>query len=257
MSELLPAQSEAIRPRAVGRGDDKPKVGEWYWITVNEDCDGQKTKKAVDLLFCVQKLASNHVTFVRSIRNGSESWVQIRYRDLAAQTRPEPNWKDCIQKEIEQRKLELQEAIKALSDAVAAQDLLPEQSQAPVDSLLPTRTRYSPEERKKALIKLKDKDFPRLHGAVEGITMEITARHRDLVLPFKIEGKRMKLAVEKVDERLFALELYAGLFQKCKQIRKGKEADRETDGGAKSKIPSIVHSGDLEAQTTAGSYEDC
>jgi hypothetical protein len=99
--------------------------------------------------------------------------------------------------------------------------------QAPA-SMLPSLTRISPEEHKKNLLKLKKTDFPAMEKRIEEITQHLTALHRDLILPMRAETDRMKEAMEGVDKRLFALELYAGLFQHCKQIREGEPAPADT-----------------------------
>lgn len=188
-------------------------------------------KRIEDRLMCVTHLASNHVVFTESSSHGGTSSKRVRYRDLPTEARPEPNWQAVINKRIEDKKAELQNAVKLMTDSLVKVNLIEEQAsdvpQAPT-SMLPTLTRVSPEEHKKKLLKLKEKDFPAMAKQVEQITQELTAYHRDLTLPMRAETDRMTKAMKGVDKRLFALELYAGLFQKCKQIKDGEPAAPDT-----------------------------
>jgi len=240
----LPAKPES-RASRINQPDNTPKIGDWYWVRVGEDEEdevdaddgpfedqdlteaGKRVKKTKEFLFCVRHLASNHVQFARCTPSGSESWTSVRYRDLLRLTRIEPNWKQIKDTEIEGKKLELQDAIKALADSVHNAGLISQQQEGGA-SMLPARIRVSPEDSKKALLKLKEKTIPEHHKNVERITQEIAALHRDMVLPMKIQSARLEKTVEHVDERLFALELYAGLWQQCHVVAKGDPAPADT-----------------------------
>jgi len=221
----LPVKPE-VRPSNAGQPNNIPKIGDWYWVKCSENEEGEETKKEVEYLFCVRHLASNHVVFARCTPEGGQSWAQIRYRDLLAFTRLEPNWKQFKEARIEEKKLELKEAIKALSDICAGAGLIAQENEGA--SMLPAKIRVSPEQSKKTLTRIKAKTIPEHHKTVERITQEITTLYRDLVLPMRVQSERLEKTVESVDERLFALELYAGLFQKVKQISKGNPAPKET-----------------------------
>lgn len=214
---------------------DGPARGSFWWVKVTESEYDEKKKKHVEVtrerLMCVSHLASNHIVFSESSVHGGSNEVRVRYRDLADLARPEREWKKVIERQIEEKKVELQEAVKQMTDALVSVNLIDaEGSDAPEapTSLLPTLTRVSPEEHKRKLQALKKDGFPAMEKHIEEITQYIVALHRDLVLPMKAETERMKKGMKKVDQRLFALELYAGLFQKCKQIREGEPAPPET-----------------------------
>jgi hypothetical protein len=235
MSEIdLPAKSD--RPQRIDQ-NNLPKIGEWFWVTcddwdevthwVNGVAKGGRGKKTREVLMCVAHLASNHVKFKCTSPGGGTSEERVRYRELLALTRPEPKWKEIIQTKIVGKQAELQQAIMAMADSVRQADLLPKETQAS-DSLLPSTTRFAPEDSKRRLIKLRDKTFPAAQRDVEQITQEMVALHKGLVLPMLIEGKRMAKAVEGVEDRLFVLELYAGICEEAKCIREGEAAAEET-----------------------------
>jgi hypothetical protein len=221
MSESLPDKQQ--KPLRFTR-DDLPKRGEWYWVTYQESWGN---KKKVTELMCVKGLGSNHVKFTRSSVGGGTDTEWIHFKDLFQSIKPEPNWKAVIEKEIEEKKAELKEAVSLLADKVHQADMLPEDSGAPA-SMLPSTSRVDPKVRKKALLHLRDKALPEAQKSVENITKELVALHSDLVLPMMVECKRMLKIKDKIEDRLFVLELYAGLGEEAVQIAKGKVPDPDT-----------------------------
>lgn len=214
----------------------EPKLGEWYWVDtedweeptswINGQAVDGKGKKTTKRLLCVTHLASNHVVFSKCDHDGYDCGWRVRYKDLEAITTLEPQWQAILQCEINAKQIELKAAVEALCDTVRNVGLLPDPKAPP--TLLPAITRRDPEVHKRELIALKEKQFPEAEKRVEHITKQITALHKCLYLPFKSEAERMAKAVSKVDDRLFVLELYAGLFQSCKQIAQGQAPEANT-----------------------------
>jgi hypothetical protein len=176
---------------------------------------------------CVEHIGSNYVEFTRSQDNGCYHTEKIHTRVLLASIKHEPNWKEIINKEIEEKQKELQQAIRELADKVHPTNLLPED--VPVtETMLPSTTRQDPKRAKAALVKLKEKHLPKAKEEVEGIMKDLVALQRDLVLPMMIECDRMTNIGDKINERLFVLELYAGLGEGSKVIKEGEPAPIET-----------------------------
>lgn len=216
MSELVPSVPAANASK-IDAKDNRPKIGEYFWVK----CDDGEER-----LMSVYHIASNHVEFYKASYGGGYWCENIRYRDLMKVTRPELNFRAVLDQQIAEKRLELAAAVRALADAVKGADLIPEQNVEP--TLLPSTTRFSPESAKKSLIRLRDKKLPKLQKNIEEITQAITLLHRDQCLPMIAETARMKKATAGIENRLFALELYAGLWQKIKQIGQGKAAPEET-----------------------------
>lgn len=227
MSELPDKQQKPIRFSR----SDLPKRGEWYWVTYGEEeWDEQKqkhVKKEVTHLMCVAHLGSNHVIFRRADSNGGTWGEIIHFRVLLQSIKAEPNWQAILDKEIEAKQKELRDAVRFLADSVQKADMLPEDTEVQ-GSTLPSTSRVDPEERKKALIHLRDKDLPEAEERIEQITKEMVALQRDLVLPTLIESDRLSDISDHIKDRLFVLELYAGIGEKAERIGSGKPADPET-----------------------------
>ncbi len=234
--------TELVQQRATfkSQGVPKPKLGEWYWVMceqwetptswVNGKVVDGKNRKDVEVLMCVHHLASNHVVF--ALHHPTERYTDhelVRHRDLAAKTRREEDWKAIIQRRIEAKQLELSGAIKLMAEKVSDVGLIPKELDAPAEeTLLPSVIRRDPNESKQELLKLKDKTFPECQKYVAYLTQHIVSMQKDMMLPMFAEGERMEKAVETVKDRLFALEMYAGLCETAKVIRKGEPAPIDT-----------------------------
>lgn len=225
--EHLPVKPQG-RASKIDAKEDRPKIGEFYWVKCTNkdgDEDGEGSGE-YEILMSVYHLASNHVSFRKSWMHGGYTTMRVRYRDLMKETRIENNWRAILEEQIEAKRIELAAAVRSLADSVKGADLLPDENAVP--TLLPAVTRRSPEEAKKYLIRLRDKKLPALKEDIEQITQAITALHRDQCLPMFAETDRMTDATGAIEDRLFALELYAGLWQSIKQIGTGKPAPDET-----------------------------
>lgn len=232
MSNLVPID----KPTRISR-DTLPRIGDYYWVTqddwdevtcwTNGRATAGKGKKTKEVLMCVAKLASNHVEFHCASVGGGYSHERVRYRDLFALTRLEPNWKDVIQQKIDQKQLEMKTALIAMADVLSVADLLPSETAA-TETMLPSTVRRDPKEAKAALIKLKKTTFPAAQAKVDHIVKEMVSLQRGLFLPMLIAGKRMELQVDTVESRLFVLELYAGIGEDAKEICQGEPASTET-----------------------------
>lgn len=206
--------------RAVPFGkDDLPKRGEWFWVR-----DSEKDDKPA--LMCVEHIGSNFVRFTAAHGSGGSFDHTTHHRDLLKLTVPEPKWKEILERRSLNKQKELADAVHRLADKVKAADLLPAEGQAP--SMLPSTTRVDPKRKKYALLTLKNKTLPAAEKAVDQIIKEMVAIQRDLVMPMLIECKRMCGLKDKIEDRLFVLELYAGIGEAAEQIGEGEPAPPET-----------------------------
>lgn len=224
MSDLLPAK--APRPTAINAPENLPRLGEWFWIKYTPY--GEKKTKLVEVLSCVIHVASNHIVFGWSDdERSSVHRVRMPFDELMEYSRPEPNWREVLQKKIADKQGELQAAVMALADACRNASVIDDVQAAP-STMLPAVTRNSPKEHKARLLALRDKTLPGIQKDIEKITKEMVALQKDLYLPERAQADKLIKATKRIDERLFALEIYAGLWEGIKQIAKGNPAPEET-----------------------------
>lgn len=223
---------------STGRPDQLPKLGEWYWVLCDEYeeptswrngkvIDG-RGKKNVEVLMCVYHIASNHIEFRVYQGDNNYTYEHVMLWDLTAKVRPENKWKEIIQSRIDEKQVEIQCAVKALGDIVRAGGLIQDDVPSSQTGLVPAVMRRDPKEVKKSLQKIKDKSFPEAQKGLESLMCEMVSLQKCFALPVKAEGERMQKAVEHVDERMFVLELYAGICEECTLVRDGAPAPIET-----------------------------
>jgi hypothetical protein len=216
MNETLPAKVGGEQARRLTR-DDLPKRGEFFWVKFSD-----WNKKVLRELMCVESVGSNHIKFAND-----DYTVRVRHRDLAEDTEQELRWREVLQEKIDAKQAELQVAIRALADSMNKADLLPSEVET-TPTLLPSTSRRSPTETKKSLIKLKEETLPAATKQVEQITQEMVKLHKMFYQPQLIEANVLKAAAQGINDRLFVLELYAGMWENIKTLREGKPADKET-----------------------------
>lgn len=216
--------------------DDLPKRGEFYWVKFipngSDDPATRDEKQVAEDLFCVTHIASNHVEFTFIVpysdgRDTARSQVRYRFRDLPDQIRPAPDWKAVLEKRFTEKQAELREAVMALADKCSSAGLIGSEEASPVETLAVATQRHSPKEIKDKLTRLKSHTLPAAKKRVDRITTEMIAIQKMIIMPERAAFEYLTKAMGTVDERLFALELYAGLLEEVIQIRKGTPADPE------------------------------
>jgi len=204
--------------------DDLPKLGSWHWCRFNHD-----DEKPIEELCCVTHIGSN---FVRTeFYTGSDRHTSghlWKFDEWLENTRPEPNWRQIMQQRSNDTQRELQAAVQKLVQDCQSAHLVASQNESPIETLALTTSRTSPEEMKSKLIALKNETFPQGEKRVEALTQRLVGIQKSFCLAERAQVDKMNKALSIVDERLFALELYAGLIESVKQIRDGKPADAET-----------------------------
>lgn len=220
MSDLAKT-NQPIRSKA----DDLPKLGEWAWVKVEADDDKLEREE----LACCTHVGSNYAQFdYIEVNSHGDDWtvcLKVHHNELIADVRPEPNWKAILQARIDQKEIELREAVNCISELCAAADL---GTHGPEASLLPSTQRRDIGEYGRQLVNIKEKAFPDSRKNIERITAGMVALHKMLIMPQRAQADFLNGAVLEVDQRLFALELYAGLAEKVKQIKDGAPAPAET-----------------------------
>lgn len=214
-------------------GREQVKLGEWRWVQcddwkevtkwVNGQAVGGKGHKMTERLMCAFHLASNHVKFHQSYPGGGDCIEDVRYRDIEAKTRLEPNWQAELQKQIAAKQLELSAAINTMIDLVKSADLLNESNEPP--TLLPSTVRRDPVAMKAELLRLKKISYPAAQANVETVTKEMVALNRDMCLSFKaVSGPhgRSRENCRQAPVRARNLRRYRGRF--------GADSRRQTGG---------------------------
>jgi hypothetical protein len=231
-------QVDGVRPEELHTEDpEAPQVGRWYWVKPEEE--GEKSEEVLEggdeeeegkkkeaprrYIACVTKLGSNYVelTYIKRghirIRNDI-FWSLCEFiHDADALLRGEA---DRCQREIR----ELLEEVKlltaklgvttglALLGAEASATSLTLASNVPVDTY------------KAALVKAKEETLPAIFKKIEAKSEEFRTWLSAQIIPMKAESEKLEPAIERVEDRIFSVELYAGLCEEVELIKDGSPA---------------------------------
>ena len=198
-------------------GNDGPALGEWYWIT-NKD----KRK-----LVCISTIGSN---FVEVSYIGKYTATQrFAYEDFLDCSEREYNADEVISEEVNRRQEQVQSLMGAVADLTARLAVTPREQlsepQPETQSLsLVSGSGQNLNEYKADLIKAKKKTLPDLFKDIENSHEEMAVWMKARTLPLKIKAESMKEVIDRIEDRIFNIELYAGLTEKVGQFAEGEPA---------------------------------
>jgi len=186
--------------------DDKVRLGQWYWLKLEDD------GKPIDpYLVCVMHIGSNYVEV--KAPNG-KGW-RIHDTDFPKECTREKNYRGVIDRFVLKHKNEVQRLLLEIKELTHNLGVSPTTGIEQEESTRALSTRNSSEQDmkkyKKALIKAKDKTLPDLFEQVETENKRLATWLGADVLTVKAQLGNMERYVEVVEERIFHVELYAGL----------------------------------------------
>ena len=201
-------------------GDDKPRLGQWYWKQT-EDRDEDDDE---EWLGCVVHVGTNYVAL-----EGVEPryTTRVHLDEFYKICRREADPEAYVNGKVAHYRTRSRQLLGEIADLTARLSVSPRASlQGSGEQALAVCGDGRPvEEYKKALILAKETTLPDLFKAVEEAN-ELMARWMKAGLfPLKAEAAFLKGAMENVEDRIFSVELYAGLVEQVEKVRKGKPAE--------------------------------
>lgn len=194
--------------------DDDAKLAQWYWVTDDDE----------EWLGCVTHLGSNY-TEITSIDG---STVRVHVDQFHSECRLEPDASRVIQQNIHGQKEEvrrLMAEVEALTArlGVGSSAALPS-GESEGHALAKLDTNVDVGAYKTALIKAKDQELPELFKEIEDANRSLAKWMKAETLPMRAQVKQMKGALDLIENRIFNVELYAGLTEEVELIVDGEPA---------------------------------
>ncbi len=242
----------ATRPeqRTSENNKDAPVRGRWYAVRNGHGDDGdddveessddeliRQIKEESDVstkeggwLGCVTHVGSNYVQIEGPADNGSTYVTRIHYDNF---------WKRCVLVEdpdpiIDGKILHYQAETRRLMQEVRAVTaklgVAPRHEITEGDSevkAISIRSSEPVEAYKKALVTAKDKTLPDLFKQIEASNEMMSTWMKAKIIPLKAEAEALTDTVDLVKDRIFNVELYAGLVEKVVRVRDGAAADND------------------------------
>jgi hypothetical protein len=197
-----------------------PKVGRWFWVTT-KDHDDVETR----WLGCVVHVGSNYA----ELEDVGGSSTRVHEDEWDETCELEPNAKAVIAEHVRSHQIEcnrLMSEVQAITRrlAVAPNRVLgaapvPEAKALAVYGKAEDLGKY-----KKALSKAKEKELPELFAAIEAQNKMLGRWLKAELIPLKAEADAMRPAIDAIEDRIFSVELYAGLSEEVALVKDGEAA---------------------------------
>jgi hypothetical protein len=230
---LVDKPSETKRTENLARA---PEVGDWYWLKVEEsdgwddDNDAPLNPRIVERLTCVMHVGSNYVELT-AVSHHDTTW-RVHENEFDDECTYEPDPQMYINQKIalHQGKVnELLDNVKQLTARLGVtRAALPEgEVEESTRALAVAHGTERIQEHKKALIKAKEETLPDLFKKIEEEHKELAMWMKGGLLPHRARAAKLKDETSAIEDRIFTVELYAGLIEEIEQIKKGDPAHND------------------------------
>lgn len=153
--------------------------------------------------------------------------VRVHFDNFEDTCTPEPNAAAVIAAEVEKHRVVTLRLMEEVKDLVARLHLTtgPALSAGDDTAALVVGTGLGPvHEYKAALIKAKEVDLPALFKKIEASNKMMASWMKAQLIPLGGEVERLQRSMDQINDRIFNVELYAGLTETVVQISDGKPA---------------------------------
>lgn len=207
-----------------GPDPDAPTVGRWYWVK-----DEEPVKDAHPYLACVVHVGSNYAEVHGAGDHGYQE--RIHFDNFWARCTPEASPDRVIAKEVFSRQTQVIGLMRQVHEITARLAITPGpalSSGSETQALALRKSDQPVDEYKAALVKAKDVELPALFKEIESTNSSLAKWMKASLIPLKAQADALNPVIDKIKERIFSVELYAGLVEEVAQVRDGEPAALET-----------------------------
>ena len=239
--DITPGNELAKKARLQsGGGYEPPAVGSWHWVEADVELDEyepakpgevlrHKTKREPVLMY-VEEVYSNHVRFYRHGEDGHGFYEQIAHHEILARSHPEPAWREHILKDMEDVQLAIREKTAALLEDAIKKNALPPTGQdaAPSASGLELSLRVVAPAKQKADLMSVQANLRETQKEIAELAKEYAGLCKNLVGGEMAVMHRTADSLKVLEDKIFVVEVYAGLQEHVRQIAEGQPAPSDT-----------------------------
>lgn len=222
-TELVSTTSRIIREESLDR---EIEVGQWYWVT-SENSKG----KNYEWLGCIVHIGSNYVQIQGIEREYmSCTYVRVHLDQFEQCCRPETNVQDIIQLEIEKNRIQVENLMNKIRQITAGLAITPKaqlQDGGETQALAVRGNSQPVDEYKKDLVKAKDKLLPKIFEQIKHANERMAGWMKAPLIPLKAQAESLTGVTKLIENRIFNVEIYAGLIEEIVCIQEGIPASIE------------------------------
>lgn len=204
----------------------EPRVGRWYWrntVSYEYDDNDNRVESVVPEFCCVIYLGSNYA-LVENIEGGKE---RVAFEEWDTTCRFESNPDRVIDEALSQRKESVHALMARIREVTARLALASsrELNGKPEVQTLALRTEQPMDEYKAALIKAQQETLPDLFNEVKAQQRELATWMSAKLIPLKAQAESLQDIMHEIKQRIFNVELYAGIVEEIVQVKDGAPAE--------------------------------
>jgi hypothetical protein len=213
----------------VENNDGVARLGKWYWVS--ENVKGKPSKDA-KWLGCVTHVGTNYVEIKGPSDDARSTRVtRVHFDSFWTWCSEEKDPDAIIDHQISARQEEtrqLMEEIRGLTArlGVTQRQALEDGGSSDVKALS-IRTSEPVNKYKKDLVKAAEKTLPDLFEQIKKSNEMMATWMQVKLMPLEAEANGLKGSIGLVKDRIFSVQLYAGLVEEAEKVRDGAPADND------------------------------
>jgi hypothetical protein len=230
-TDIIPFRAKDLKE--VPNDDGRAALGKWYWV--HEEEDGEPAKGAdAKWLGCVTRVGTNFVEIKGPTDHGRGTRVtRVHFDNFWQWCEPVDGAEadEIIDGNIaryQEQTRGLMEEVRGLTARLGVtQRQALEDGTNPEAKALSIRSSEPVEKYKKDLVKAKEKTLPDLFEKIKTSNEMMATWMQVKLTPLEAEADSLKGTVGLVKDRIFSVELYAGLVEEAKLVREGTPAPND------------------------------
>lgn len=214
---------ETARTETLPDSEAQLEIGQWYWVT--EEVDSGKERSTPDRWFgCIVHVGSNYA-LVRGVGHSEE---RIHFEQFHERCERETEPERILQGNVTRFQTELRRLMSEVQELTMRLGVAPSlelSSASEAQALATVGGGGQLEDYKTALVKAKERQLPVLFEQIRVVSKDLSTWLTASVIPMHAQVAQMKGAMRRIDDRIFTVELYAGLTEQVELIRDGEPAE--------------------------------
>lgn len=197
----------------VPREERPVEVGQWYWMKDDGDV----------CLACVVRVGTNYAE-LKGVGGGSE---RVHFDEFDGRCAPEPEPDAHIDEQIRRHQAEVNRLMGRVKELTARLGVAPSPelpSGEETMALAKVEAGRDFKSYSKDLVKAKEKTLPELFDQIESENKAMASWMKAKVIPLKAQAEGMRSVISRIEDRIFSVELYAGLTEQVERIADGDPA---------------------------------